>query len=797
MQKLLLFVSSIFILHTLSGQSNKGITFSGKITDAQTGTPLSGATIYIADARIGAASDEQGQYSFKNIPAGHHIIEVSYSGFTTTILHLDINKNSVNDFALLAAVREQQGITITGVAQATNIRNAPVPITIMRKQEMLQTTATNIIDLLSRQPGVSQISTGPAVSKPVIRGLGFNRVVTVNDGIRQEGQQWGEEHGIEIDELSVVRAEILKGPASLIYGSDALGGVVNFITNTPVPEGVIRGTVYSNYQSNNSLTGLNASVAGNLNGFNWNLYGTSRSARDYKNRFDGRILNSRFKENNFGGYVGLNKTWGYSHLIFSGFNQKIGLVEGTRDATTGAFLIFADSPLERMAKESDFKSRIPVAPYQNVQHYKVVSESNIGIGKSKLKMNVGYQNNLRKEFGDPENPSTPGLFFDLKTFNYNLQLALPSKAEWQTTFGLSGMRQNNQNKGDETLIPEYNLFDVGGFVFMQKYFSKTTLTGGIRYDHRSLNSKELREGSDVKFNAFQRDFSNLSGSAGISYIPVSYLTLKANVARGFRAPAIPELASNGAHEGTVRYEYGQQDLKSEKSFQIDGGVEVDYTHFNFSVSAFYNRINDFIFYRRLQNGSGGDSLILNGSQTFEAFKFGQSDATLSGLELQFDFHPHPLDWLHFENTISYVTGRFDNKLDGSDNLPQIPHNRWISELRGDFLKKGKSFRNLYLMVETNAAFNQDKPFFGYNTESRTPGYMLLNAGIGTDFVSAKGTTWAGLHFAVNNITAKAYQDHLSRLKYTDVNVVTGRRGVYNMGRNFSVKLNVPLVFKSK
>lgn len=794
MQKLLLFVVCVLAVASVPAQTIKGLSLSGKITDAQTAEPLAGASVYIADARIGAITNTQGMYNFKNIPSGHHIIEVSFSGFTTAVLHVDVADNSTKDFALLAAVREQQGVTVTGVAQATNIRNSPVPVTIMRRQEILQTTATNIIDLLSRQPGVSQISTGPAVSKPVIRGLSFNRVVTINDGVRQEGQQWGEEHGIEIDELSVVRAEIVKGPASLIYGSDALGGVVNFITNTPVPEGTVRANILTNLQSNNNLAGINANVAGNQNGFNWNLYGTARSARDYRNRFDGRVLNSRFKEANFGGYAGFNKRWGFSHLIFSGFNQDLGLVEGLRDSATGAFIIYGESALEREATESDFKSRTPVTPSQNVRHYKLVSDNSFNVGRSKLKLNVGYQRNLRKEFADPEAPKDPELYFDLQTLNYNLQYGLPTKAEWQTTFGVSGMQQTNKNKGEETLIPEYNLLDAGGFVFMQKYFEKATLSGGLRYDHRSINSKELIEGTEVKFEAFKRSFANFSASAGVSYTPVSYLTVKGNIAKGFRAPTLIELASNGAHEGTVRYEYGQRDLESEKSIQADAGVEVDYEHLSFSLSGFYNRMKNYIFYRRLQNGAGADSIIVNGTETFEAFQYGQNDATLSGLELRLDFHPHPLDWLHFENTISYVKGRFDEKLDGSDNLPQIPHTRWISELRGDFLKKGKSLRNLYLMVEANAAFAQDRPFFGYNTESRTTGFTLLNAGIGTDFVSSKGTAWASLHFAVNNITDKAYQDHLNRLKYTDVNNVTGRQGVFNMGRNFSVKLNVPLNF---
>src|SRR6478735_4589587 len=179
MQKLLLFVSCLFILTIAQSQQNGGLTLSGQVTDAETAEVLSGANVYIADARIGAVTNAKGEYNFKNIPAGHHVVEISYSGFTTTVQHIDVNSNSTINFTLTAAVREQQGITITGVAQATNTRNSPVPVSIIRKSDMLHTPATNIIDLLSRQPGVSQISTGPAVSKPVIRGLSFNRVVVI------------------------------------------------------------------------------------------------------------------------------------------------------------------------------------------------------------------------------------------------------------------------------------------------------------------------------------------------------------------------------------------------------------------------------------------------------------------------------------------------------------------------------------------------------------------------------------------------------------------------------------------
>ena len=162
---------------------------------------------------------------------GHHVVEVSHLGYATYVEHIELSENTEKNFLLSPVITENQGVIVTGVSSATSVRKSPVPVATVRKQTLLQTPSTNIIDALTRIPGVSQVSTGPAVSKPVIRGLGYNRVVTINEGARQEGQQWGDEHGIEIDELSIVKAEILKGPASLMYGSDGMAGVLNLISH--------------------------------------------------------------------------------------------------------------------------------------------------------------------------------------------------------------------------------------------------------------------------------------------------------------------------------------------------------------------------------------------------------------------------------------------------------------------------------------------------------------------------------------------------------------------------------------
>lgn len=773
------------------------VSLTGKITDASTGEPLVGATIYFPDLRTGATTNAQGVYNFRNIPGGKHLVEVSFTGYAPAIETIDLTNLSQKDFALSRSYVENETVTVTGVSAATSIKRTPVPVNIVKKEELFRGASTNLIDALSRTPGVAQVSTGPAVSKPFIRGLGYNRVVIVNDGIRQEGQQWGDEHGIEIDEYNVSKAEILKGPASLMYGSDALAGVVNIISIVPVAEGTIKGNVFSNYQSNNRLRGVHADLGGNQNGFIWGAYGSYKAAGDYKNKYDGYVFNSKFNEKAFGGYLGLNRQWGYTHFYASMFDQRVGLVEGERD-DQGRFIKPVDIDgvaEEEVATHDDFTSTDPFIPQQRIRHFKVASDNNFRLGADRLTFTLGFQRNQREEFGNVLDPKEQELYFDLKTINYNLQYHFGEKNHWKTSIGVNGMQQNNQNKGEEALIPEYDLFDIGAFIYTQKEINKLTLSGGLRYDHRSLNSKELGEDADIKFEQFKRQFDNVSGSIGLSYRATKDLTLKFNVARGFRAPSIPELASNGAHEGTNRYEYGQRDLKSESSLQVDGGVEFSTPHVSLSANLFYNHVQNFIYSRKLQATAGGDSLInVDGDDLF-AFQYNQHNAALYGAEMNIDIHPHPLDWLHIENTFSYVRGTLSESQDGSKNLPFIPAARLINEVKVDLFAKSKIFSQVYLKAELDNNFAQNDPFTGYNTETKTAGYTLVNAGFGGN-VMCKSKVLFSLFFAANNIGDVAWQNHLSRLKYTAENVVTGRMGVFGMGRNFSVKLNIPLSFST-
>jgi iron complex outermembrane recepter protein len=799
MKKLLavvLLFATLSVFATNTNEILKG-SFAGIVTDAATGKPLSGVSVYFSDIRVGTSTNDRGEFYIGNISEGIHLIEFSHVGFNTHAEQILIKGDTKKDIILSESVVENNAVIVTGVSRASQLKKVPFSVAVIRKEELLQTTSTNIIDAATKKAGVASIATGPAVSKPVIRGLGYNRVLTINDGVRQEGQQWGDEHGIEIDEASVSKIEILKGPASLVYGSDAMGGVINIITNVPVAVNTIKTNVGSNFQSNNKLRSLYGNVAGNINGFNWNVYATNKAAADYKNKYDGNVFNSKFNEKNIGGYVGYNGQWGFSHLLVSSFNLKTGLVEGVRNAE-GHFIKEIGNGQQVETNDDDFKSTIPSIPYQHIRHFKIASDNNIKVGHNNVTLNVGFQQNKREEFGDIDNPTKQGLFFDLKTITYAAQFHIKEMKGWKPSIGINGMQQTNTNRGVEQLIPNYNLSDIGAFVFAEKDINKLTISGGARFDTRSINTNNLLdETGATKGDAFSKNFSNFSGSIGFAYAATKAVNVKLNIARAFRAPSIPELASNGAHEGTIRYEYGNANLKSEVSTQVDASVELNSEHVSLNIAGYINSFNNFIFYKKLVDNSGSDSLVDVNGTFLSAFKFDERKATLAGLEATLDIHPHPIDWLHFQNTFSFVAGSLKQQIEGTKNLPFIPAPKLLTELRGDFKKIGKTFLNIYAKLEMDNTFRQTKAFTAFDTETATPAYTLLNIGIGTDIIGRKGKTIFVVNFTANNIANVTYQNHLSRLKYAAENIATGRNGVFNMGRNFSVKVNVPLVFHTK
>jgi len=791
-------IAFVFANQTFVAQNK----ISGNIKDDQTNEILIGVSIYISDLKTGTSTDRKGNYQLENIKTGTYLFEISFNGYKKRVERIDINKDTVLDFLISQSVSELNEVVVTAVSHSTELKLSPIIIKPIDMGELNENSATNLIDALKNVPGVSQITTGAGISKPTIRGLGYNRVISLYNGIRQEGQQWGDEHGIEMDEYSIDRIEIVKGPGSLMYGSDGIAGVLNFISPKALPIGQIKTQLISNYQSNNNLIAYSLSNSGNKNGIQWLGRFSNKYAGNYQNKYDGKVYNSGFQEYSGSLFLGVSKKWGYSHLNLSSFNTSLNMVEGDRDSL-GRF-IFAvsdgnDTTNEVSATAKDLSGYKIGFPHQEVNHMRVLSNNYFILKKGTINVDLGFQNNKRKELGDVLNPNDKALYFDLTTFNYNLRYNLAEMKGWETSIGSSGMQQSNANKGLEYLIPAYHLFDIGGFVFTQKTFKKLTIAGGIRFDNRNISTEQLildslgvpvnveDSTSSIKFNPFTKNYSSYSGSFGLSYQINKKSTIKFNLSRGFRAPNIAEISSNGKHEGTLRYEYGNPSLKSEVSHQIDLAYFINADHVTLEITPFANLISNNIFSEKMTSIGGGDS-IPDPSDPTPAYKFTQGNATLIGGEIYLDVHPHPFDWLHIENSFSYVQATQNKQSDSTKNLPFIPAPKYRGVLKAHFNQVGKNISNAYLKFAVDYYFEQNKYFSAYNTETGTPAYILLSAGIGANIKAFNRKDFMNIYISAENLTDVAYQSHLSRLKYAPQNPLSGRNGVYNMGRNLSVKV---------
>jgi len=762
------------------------IKIKGRVNANNQQEQVIGANVYFHELKKGAISAKDGTYEISNLPKGLFIIQVKYIGYEQIIKSINLTKDTLIDFNLKETIFEMHEIVTTGIGRSTELKLSPVSIKSIDKDYLNVHSATNLVDALKAVPGVSQITTGVAIAKPVIRGLGYNRVLTLVDGIRQEGQQWGDEHGIEVDEYGVDRIEIVKGPGSLVYGSDGLAGVINFISPSVMPQDKSEINYAANYQSNNQLLANSISTSGSKKSFNWNIRATDKSASDYKNAADGKVYNSGFNEQDFSAMFGINKSWGYSQISFSSFNQQLALVEGDRDST-GAFVT---STLNQIN-----------TPYQKIGHQKITSSTLWVLGNAKLNIDLALQNNKRREFANPDLPNNAALYFNLTSFNYTAKLSFQTLNKWQLTTGLNGMLQSNRNQGEEFLIPAYQQNDIGLFLTSEKFIKPNLLFSyGARMDHRSLATDKLvldQFGMPltidtgvyfVKFNPLSKQTINFSAAAGLSYQYSNKSNFKINLSRGFRAAAVSELASNGIHEGSFRYELGNENLKSEYNHQLDFVYNYTSEHFNIEVSPFANFINNYIFIEKITSVEGRDSTINSGDPA-NVFKFKQSNAFLYGSEIFVDFHPHPIDWLHIENSFSFVNAIKINSTDSTRYLPFVPPAHYRVDVRAQTKSIGKSIKNAFVKFSVDHYFAQNKVYTAYGTEQATPAYTLIGAGIGADLILSKQqTSPIKLLLNIENLTDVIYQSHLSRLKYAPINPLSGRQGVFNMGRNLSIKL---------
>jgi len=803
----------------------------GVINEEQTGRHLQGAVVYIPDLRVGTLSDSLGTYHLRNIPAGSYLVETSLVGYGRQLRMLNIQGVVQADYTLAPSPSGLSEVTVTGVSSATDPLNSPFSVVSVGSKDLQENTSTNVIDAISKVPGVSAMTSGQSISKPVIRGLGYNRVLTINDGVEQLDQVWFDEFGIEADPDAVGRYEILKGPASLAYGSDAIAGVINLIPEQPLPEGQSKGNLLFNYQTNNGLINNMAWLAGTKNGIAWSARIDNIMAHAYRNPYDGYVLNSAFSNFNTDGTLGLHRKWGYTQLHASYFEMHTGIVDGTRDSATGKMerqVSYPDlnsgEPTYELPTRQEERSYTPFTINQRIRHTKLVWDNSIAAGSGRITGLFSWQKNQRQESNDPTIPNTPNIYYSSNGYTYDLRYVSPQTNDFSYSTGINGAWQSSKSLGTLMLIPNYHFFQVGGFVIVNQKLGKVNLSGGLRYDTRTFHgtdhwvdsTTQAPVASDApdafhEFQGFRSQFNGISFNAGATYDLGKNFYIKGNIARGWRAPNVAECGANGVHDGTVVYEIGDPSLRPETSLEEDLAFGLHSKDIQFELDLFNNNIHDFIYAKGLQSVSGGDSInnSLNAAGLGEApvYKFTQGKAQLYGGELSVTVHPSTIPWLSLNSGVSMVYGSLLHTPDSVKYLPFVPPARITAEVRFLIPPPGHRLKNLYIKAGILDCFRQNKVYLqsaiynGLNTavtpyeyaasRAATNGYALFNAGFGGDILS-NGRKAVQVFVQCDNLFNTGYMDYMSRFKYAPVNYTTGRVGVFNMGRNVSVRILVPL-----
>lgn len=749
-----LYISILLIGCSLFIQAQNKI--SGKVTNEQN-EPLFGVEVFIEELHYGTSTNKEGYFELNNLPTNSIKINVAFIGFETQvkIVNLEQKETELN-FILIEAVFKMDEIIISTPFNKLQSENV-MKVERATVQQLKNKGAATLIAGISSIAGVSQVSTGIGIGKPVIRGLRGNRVLVYSQGIRLENQQFGDEHGLGIDESSIESVEVIKGPASLLFGSDALGGVLYFnptrFAESNSFDFNFTETYYSNTQGNTTGFGIKQSY----NSWKFLANGAHNQHSDYKTANSERVTNTRFNETIFNAAIGFSNRLISSALRFNFNTSKIGI------------------PEEIGIQNSN---KTPLLPYQDLSN-KMLSFNNIVfLPNSKIVTTFGYTVNERKEFEEHENDETEeahtshneikeaSLNLKLKTFSYDAKWHLPRLENFETILGIQGLHQTNENFGEEILIPDATTDDFGIFLTSSIDWEKNTIQGGLRFDSRSISSKKhivLHENEEHIFEAIDNSYKNFTASLGYKTILFKKITSRLNLATGFKAPNLAELTSNGVHHGSNRFEIGNNDLKSEKNFQSDIALEYNTNHFEIFANGFYNHINDYIFI------SPTGEL----EEAYSIYKYTQDNAKLYGGEFGFHLHPHPLDWLHLNSSFEFVIGKQNN----GNYLPLIPANKLTNTLRAEF-DINQTLKNGFASISLESTLKQANIS---EFETVTNGYNLVNIGAGGT-INISNISF-NVNINMNNVFNTSYFSHLSRLKVD---------GIQNIGRNFvaSIKFDI-------
>jgi len=744
------------------------------------GNFIENATVFLHELSKFTTSNNQGNFQFHQIPNGTYHIHVNSLGFEPEIVLVQVPQKQPLSINLHQTAIEIKEIEIEESVLSSINENRARDIEVISQTEISNSSANGLAEIMAKLPGVQMINIGNNSAKPIIRGLGFNRTITNYNGIKQEGQQWGADHGLTIDEGNIDRIEIVKGANSLIYGSDALGGVINFHQNSTLPNKGISGRLGLKLNSVNMRYAPNFSLAFRKKDFFIKTSGSISNSGDLQvpattfnyNSFVFPIYNNRLKNTAsktfaYGISSGWIKKWGQVRLNHSLFKQRIGFFPGAH-GRPNFNLLFEDS------------NRFNIdMPHQNILNHNTSLQTDFYLPYGWLEVDAGFQQNIREEFEIPHIHKlgpTPAnnlaLSLGLNTFSVNARYHLVPE-NGKSIVGISAQSQSNSEKGYEYFLPSYKSQQIGAFWYREKPLKETVIINyGFRGDllSQEIDSKTIpiynindeNIGDTTLTNESNNSFQNLTSALGLVFKPNHNKTIKVNLGSGFRFPTVPELSANGFHHGTFRFEVGNQNLKPERTISLDASLNYHNPNFIIQISPYFNYFFNYIFleptskYATKANGGG------------QIHQYNQAEALHSGLEFYADWHI--LKQLHFELKGDAVMGY---NLNTYRFLPFMPPINIATLVGYELLQNSKNYASdIYLGSNYFAA----QKFVAIN-ELQTPQSLIFNGGFSLKKLRKKSIL---LKFELKNIFNQSYLYHLSRFRLLNLP---------EPGRSFNLILN--------
>lgn len=746
------------------------LSIEGLVINGETNEPLEGVSVAVVELNVGTITDKNGRFSIENVCKGKYRVVYSYIGYKSFSTNYNISKNYTDVVLLHTDTCALPSITIKGLKNEE--LNTFTKSTLANK-DLDRSRGLSLGESLTKLSGVSVLQTGPSIFKPVIHGLHSNRIVILNAGLRQEGQQWGSEHAPEIDPYVSDKLVVVKGAAGVRYGADAMGGVViaepRALRTKPGMGGEINLAGFSNNRQGIS----SALIEGNFKkipALSWRIQGTLKQAGNSRTP-NYYMANTGFKEQNFSYSIGYNTKKAGSEIYYSYFDTQLGIFSGSHLGNQDDLMRAIAAPEPRIKAGFTYDIR---RPYQHVTHELLRSKSywNFGDG-SKLNLILGAQFNNRKEYDahrpysdNPDALKRPQLDFSLNTYSSELVYEHKNFGKMSGMWGINYQRQDNAWAG-RLLIPNFISHNYAAFAIEQWKWQKTELEAGIRYDYRSLNVY-FNEGGVISTVPYT--FSNISGTVGLNRNITEQLKWRNNIGTTFRPPSVNELYSQGLHHGTATWEYGDSNLKPEQAYKALSTLEFQNKKMLIEATGYVQLIDNFIYLRPT------NELIQTQRGAFPVFRFVQGDAYFYGADLKSSYSINK-NW-EINAKLSAVNAW---------NLTEKSYQIFIPPYRADAAivykpdwKEWMSKNEAFVQLDGIFVARQFRAPNEIDYAPAPPAYFLANAEIGTNLPVAKQKMFISLRVA--NMFDEAYRDYMNRFRYfTD-----------EPGRNIMLRIKIPI-----